>query len=60
MIPYAVDPSLHSGEPQERKLDDGCTPPAVEPVPPASADDLPSTVETPAPLEPVLGEKSDF
>jgi hypothetical protein len=60
MIPYDVDPSLHSGEPQERPLDDGCTPPDVEPVAPANPGDLPSTVETPSPLEPVLGEKSDF
>jgi hypothetical protein len=60
MIPYDVDPTLHSCEPQEPKLDDGCTQPGVEPVAPSHAGDLPSTVETPAPLKPVLGEKSDF
>lgn len=60
MIPYDVDPTLHSSEPQERKLDDGCTRPGVEPVAPANAGDLPSTVETPARVPSVLGDKSDF
>lgn len=60
MIPYDVDPTLHSTEPQDGKLDDGCTQPGVEPVAPSHAGDLPSTVETPAPGSPVLGDKSDF
>jgi hypothetical protein len=33
MIPYELDPSLHSGEPHEPKLDDGFSPPE-----PATAD----------------------
>ncbi len=35
MIPYDLDPSLHSGEPEPRMLDDGFSPPqaAAEPAP---------------------------
>lgn len=55
MIPYEVDPSLHGEEPQEPRLDDGFTRPGV-PQP----GELPSTVPTPRPIEPVLSDKSDF
>jgi hypothetical protein len=27
MIPYDLDPSLHTGEPEPQKLDDGFSPP---------------------------------
>ncbi|HMA08439.1 MAG TPA: hypothetical protein VKP68_11275 [Ramlibacter sp.] len=34
MIPYDIDPSLHSGEPEPAVLDDGFSPlPARQPVP---------------------------
>lgn len=46
MIPYDIDPSLHPGQPEPVKLDDGFTPP-------------PREEETAAgPAE--LGEKSAF
>lgn len=60
MIPYGLDPSLHDGAPHEPKLDDGFSRPPPEPVAPQSPGDEPSTVATPPPLEPALGEKSDF
>jgi hypothetical protein len=54
MIPYAIDPSLHSAEPEQACLDDGFSPRSQgelpEPVPPAPR---PS-------LEQALASKSDF
>ena len=31
MIPYDIDPSLHSGEPEPDVLDDGFSPPRPQP-----------------------------
>ena len=45
MIPYEIDPSLHSGEPESAVLGDGFSPPqgqlaeAVESPPPSPIDD---------------------
>jgi hypothetical protein len=58
MIPYEVDPSLHDSQPRDEALGDGFSPP------PANDTALPAqpavTTGTPAPLEPMLAEKSDF
>jgi hypothetical protein len=58
MIPFDVDPSLHT-EPREPVLDDGFSPPPATdtPLPPAAQ---PSTVGTPPPVESWLWEKSGF
>jgi hypothetical protein len=48
MIPYAIDPSLHSTEPEPPQLDDGFSPPETEEV-----------VE-PEQAAPVLGDISPF
>ena len=50
MIPYDVDPSLHSTQPHEPVLDDGFSRPGK---------DEERAVQKP-PAEPVLPEKSDF
>jgi len=52
MIPYAIDPSLHSAEPEQLLLDDGFSPrePGAAP-PPAESD---------SGLEEALAGKSDF
>ena len=60
MIPYEVDPSLHSGQPGEPKLDDGFSRPEPEPVQPQPPLDEPSTVATPTPVDPVIADKSAF
>jgi hypothetical protein len=49
MIPYEVDPSLHSEKPHEPKLDDGFDSAHVQP---AAADDEPP--------EAAIPDKSDF
>ena len=54
-IPYDVDPSLHSGQPNEPRLDDGCSPPASE-----RAADKPQAGTVPVPRQPALQDKSDF
>ena len=52
MIPYDVDPSLHSTQPQEPVLDDGFSRP--------DKDDA-HAVPVPKPqAEPLIPEKSDF
>ena len=53
MIPYDVDPTLHSDEPQEPKLDDGCTRPAAAPEPCGNAGER-------QPAGTILPDKSDF
>jgi hypothetical protein len=52
MIPYDIDPSLHAGQPEPPRLDDGFSPPAHE-EPPALQ--LPDHH-----VEPVLWAKSPF
>jgi hypothetical protein len=51
MIPYDIDPSLHTAEPEPQRLDDGFSPPAHEAA--AAAQDAP-------PADAALGEKSPF
>ncbi len=38
MIPYDLDPSLHSGEPEPVALGDGFSPSRVPPLPPSGPD----------------------
>jgi hypothetical protein len=57
MIPYEIDPSLHT-ESREPLLDDGFSPPAQDAT--ADAPARPSTVNTPPPVENLLWEKSGF
>jgi hypothetical protein len=52
-IPYEVDPSLHTTEPHEVKLDDGFSRPEIE-------QDHVEIPATPRPGEPVLSDKSAF
>jgi hypothetical protein len=57
MIPYEVDPSLHTGKPVEPQLDGGFSPPAPAQPPassPSHTGDLQPEVGDP------LGEKSGF
>ena len=55
MIPYDLDPSLHTAEPAPKTLDDGFSPP---PPPHAAHDD---NVEAPsANVDPALWAKSEF
>lgn len=54
MIPYDIDPSLHSAEPEDCSLDDGFSPRSQAESPePAPADPRSS-------LEQALASKSDF
>ena len=52
MIPYDVDPSLHSTQPHQPVLDDGFSRPGKD-------EEDGDAVQRP-PAEPVLPEKSDF
>lgn len=55
MIPYDVDPSLHSAQPQPMLLDDGFS------APRSSRHALPTGSDVPAPsLEDALASKSEF
>lgn len=55
MIPYDIDPSLHTAAPQQGSLDDGFSPRSQELVPePAPA------ARTADSLEDALAGKSDF
>lgn len=56
MIPYDIDPSLHSSEPQAEHLGDGFSPPA------AHGESAESVHPADRALEPslLLGDKSDF
>lgn len=58
MIPYEVDPTLHTGKPHEPMLDDGFSPPAPDAGPVPSAE-LP-TAPPHRSADAVLSEKSDF
>lgn len=55
MIPYPLDPSLHSAQPLPPQLDDGFSPPAATP----QAQDAPE-VRPGEPVDPALWTKSDF
>ncbi len=55
MIPYAIDPSLHAGEPEQLLLDDGFS------VPRGTGDaTTPAAPDAGASLEEALAAKSDF
>jgi hypothetical protein len=58
MIPYDLDPSLHSGEPVRQLLNDGFSPPSQECVR-EQADKHPAPAPT-APVDPALWAKSAF
>ncbi len=47
MIPYELDPSLHTGEPASQLLDDGFSPPHPQPAP-----EVKTPADTPPPLRP--------
>ncbi|MCM2251586.1 MAG: hypothetical protein NDJ19_04420 [Ramlibacter sp.] len=51
MIPYDVDPSLHTAEPESQKLGDGFSPPRHA-KPDAQADDARPMQPEPAPPPP--------
>jgi hypothetical protein len=56
MIPYDLDPSLHSGQPERPWLDDGFSPP-----PPPQQAESDSAAQTPkAQVDPALWTKSEF
>ncbi len=55
MIPYEIDPSLHTGEPEPAQLDDGFSPPHPQESADAQARSLP-----PFKAEAMLGEISPF
>lgn len=55
MIPYAIDPSLHSAEPEQLLLDDGFSMPRG----PGDAA-APAVTDAGASLEEALVAKSDF
>jgi len=52
MIPYDIDPSLYSAEPEELPLDDGCSP--------RGHGEAPDPARKEARLEDTLAPKSDF
>lgn len=54
MIPYDIDPSLHTGEPEPPSLEDGFSPPAHDGQP--EPRDAPGT----EPIDPALWKKSAF
>jgi len=60
MIPYEVDPSLHSDKPEDSALGDGFSRPTAVPVVPRSPlPESPLDGRPNGPLDP-LGEKSGF
>ena len=56
MIPYDLDPSLHSAEPASTVLDDGFSPP---PQPVAAENENPTPPQS-ASVDPALWVKSPF
>jgi len=53
MIPYDLDPSLHTRQPEQPKLDDGFSPPQRD-------DDTEYTATPQEPVDPALWAKSAF
>lgn len=53
MIPYDIDPSLHSAQPQPAQLDDGFSPPGNE-------TDISERATATEPVDPALWVKSAF
>jgi hypothetical protein len=58
MIPYDLDPSLHTGEPESTMLDDGFSPPLHEPAAPET-EKQPEAINR-TPVDPALWAKSAF
>ena len=56
MIPYDIDPSLHSAEPLPAQLDDGFSPPAAE----DALHSRDAEAAGPVPVDPALWAKSAF
>jgi hypothetical protein len=59
MIPYDIDPSLYTGEPEPPSFDDGFSPPPHEPKPEA-ADAQAADVQAAEQIDPALWTKSQF
>jgi hypothetical protein len=57
MIPYELDPSLHTAKPHEPALDDGFSPP---PDDDALTSPAATTTSAEAPVDPALWAKSAF
>jgi hypothetical protein len=57
MIPYDLDPSLHTAEPESTSLDDGFSPPQQPPA--RDTTDQPSEARDVA-IDPALWAKSPF
>jgi hypothetical protein len=63
MIPYEVDPSLHSHEPHNEALDDGFSRPSLATTHPVEPEPLPPQPEPPVPnpshlpVEPEFGQQ---
>jgi hypothetical protein len=55
MIPYYLDPSLHTAEPEPTTLDDGFSPPHQQSDPKEKSQDARSVV-----IDPALWAKSEF
>ena len=55
MIPYDIDPSLHATEPEQLRLDDGCSSPRSHGESPE-----PAAAERVSSLERALASKSEF
>lgn len=53
MIPYDLDPSLHSAQPLPPQLDDGFSPPRQE-------DGEEKRMRSDSPLDPAFAAKSEF
>ena len=58
MIPYDIDPSLHTGEPESTLLEDGFSPPHHAHVPPPAAPEMPPPADAQA--DAALPVKSSF
>jgi len=50
MIPYDIDPSLHTGEPESTLLEDGFSPPHHAPPPATAEMPPPADTQADAPL----------
>jgi hypothetical protein len=59
MIPYDLDPSLHSGEPEPPRMDDGFSPPRQDAAR-ARDDERQALPEPPVPPAPGSWAKSAF
>jgi hypothetical protein len=58
MIPYDLDPSLHTAEPESTMLDDGFSPPQQHET--HAPDHAPLEAVLGAPVDPALWAKSAF